>query len=238
MHQRGIEPGHIAGFHTWITLGRRVRKGETALKVLAPIKLKDRTEQNAEPAETDKPRVFFKTAFVFDVSQTDQQPGADPIPLDPPSEPLTGDTHAHLLAPLARHAGTLGYTVAFESIPGAVGGWCDPVRKRIVVDADAPPNAQVRTLVHETVHAHGVDYQKYSRPQAEVIVDTTTLVVLSGLGLDTSGETIPYVAGWGENGALEAVTEFAQLIDTLARRVENAISDTNDQPDPAAQATR
>ena len=57
-----------------------------------------------------------------------------------------------------------------------------------------------------------------------MIVDTTTLVVLGGLGLDISGETVPYVAGWGEDGALEAVTEFAQLIDTLARRVEAALT--------------
>jgi len=57
-----------------------------------------------------------------------------------------------------------------------------------------------------------------------VIVDTTTLVVLGGLGLDVSGETVPYVAGWGEDGALEAVTEFAQLIDALARRVDAALT--------------
>jgi hypothetical protein len=33
--------------------------------------------------------------------------------------------------------------------------------------------------------------------------------VLGDLGLDVSGETVPYVAGWGEDGALEAVTQFA-----------------------------
>jgi hypothetical protein len=61
-----------------------------------------------------------------------------------------------------------------------------------------------------------------------VIVDTATLVVLGAVGLDTSGETVPYVVGWGETGALEAVTEFAQLIDTLARRVEAAIAPIDD----------
>jgi hypothetical protein len=78
------------------------------------------------------------------------------------------------------------------------------------------------------IHALGVDYQSYPRPHAEVIVDTTTLVVLGGLGLDVSGETVPYVAGWGEDGALDAVTEFAQLIDDLARRVESALSAAGD----------
>ena len=100
--------------------------------------------------------------------------------------------------------------------------------RRIVIDVDVPANAQVRTLVHEVTHALGVDYAKYSRAQAEVIVDTTTLIVLSGVGLDMSGETIPYVAGWGESGALEAVTEFAQLIDGLARRIDQALGDPDD----------
>ena len=49
---------------------------------------------------------------VFDVSQTEPLPGVDPAPLDPPGEPVTGDSHAGLLAPLERHAGSLGYKSA------------------------------------------------------------------------------------------------------------------------------
>jgi hypothetical protein len=62
------------------------------------------------------------------------------------------------------------------------------------------------------------------------------VVVLGGLGLglDVSGETIPYVAGWGEDGALDAVTQFAQLIDDLARRIEAALSTTRDNQETAA----
>jgi hypothetical protein len=76
--------------------------------------------------------------------------------------------------------------------------------------------------------------QHYPRAHAEVIVDTTTLIVLGGLGLDVSGETVPYVAGWGENGALDAVTQFAKLIDDLARRVEAALSTAGDTQPTAA----
>jgi hypothetical protein len=54
--------------------------------------------------------------------------------------------------------------------------------------------------------------------------------VLGGLGLDVSGDTVPYIAGWGEDGALDAVTQFAQLIDDLARRVEAALSAAGDTP--------
>ncbi len=217
-HQRGIEPQRVAGFRAWLKAGT-VRSQRRGRDPDPPVTVNDRDPVTA--AEKIEPRVFFKTTFVFDVSQTEPLPGADPASLEPPRQPLTGDSHAHLLAPLQAFAGSLVYAVAFEPIPGSAGGWCDTASKRIVVDADAPANARVRTLVHETIHALGVDYQRYTRAQAEVIVDTTTLIVLSAAGLDTSGETIPYVAGWGEHGALEAVTEFAHLIDTLGRRVAN-----------------
>jgi N-terminal domain of anti-restriction factor ArdC len=220
-HQRGIAPTRIAGFRTWLKLGRVVRKGETALRILAPVPVKRRDEQTGE--ESEERRVLFRTAFVFDVSQTDVVDGAEPAALEPPRQPLSGDSHAHLLAPLRGFAESLGYSVSFETIDGSVGGWCDPKAKRIVVDADVPANAQLRTLIHETAHALGIGYGRYSRPQAEVMVDTATLVAASAVGLAVDGETVPYVSGWGEDGALEAVTEFAETIDQVARRIEDVL---------------
>ena len=64
-------------------------------------------------------------------------------PLEPPTEPLTGDSHAHLLEPMRAFAESLGFTVSFESIPGATGGWCDHTARRIVVDSGQPANAQL-----------------------------------------------------------------------------------------------
>lgn len=220
-HQRGIVPTRIAGFRTWLKLGRCVRKGEVALRVLAPVTVKDRDEQAGE--ETETRRVFFKTAFVFDVSQTAVLDGAEPVPLEAPHQPLAGDSHAHLLAPLRAFAESLGYSVSFETIEGSAGGWCDPRAKRILVDDSAPVNAQLRTLIHECAHALGIGYDRYSRAHAEVMVDTVTLVAASAVGLAVDGETIPYVSGWGEQGALDAVTEFAETIDRVARRIENVL---------------
>jgi N-terminal domain of anti-restriction factor ArdC len=220
-HERGIAPTRIAGYRTWLKLGRCVRKGEVALRILAPVAVKDREGVTGE--ETDQRRVFFKTAFVFDISQIEILDGAAPLALEPPHEPLTGDSHAHLIDPMRAFAESLGYAVSFETIEGSAGGWCDPKRKRIVVDADVPANAQLRTLIHECAHALGIDYQRYPRAQAEVMVDTATLIAASAVGLAVDGETIPYVAGWGESGALEAVSEFADTIDQVAGRLENVL---------------
>ncbi len=57
-----------------------------------------------------------------------------------------------------------------------------------------------------------------------MLVDTVTYVVCGSAGLDVSGESIPYVAGWGEDGALAAIREYAETIDGIARRIEGAIA--------------
>jgi hypothetical protein len=111
------------------------------------------------------------------------------------------------------------------------GGWCDPTRCEIVV-ADGPANRQVRTLVHEISHAHGLGYAEWGRERSEVLVDSITVCVLGSVGLDVSGESVPYIAGWGEEGALDAIREYAQTIDMVARRIENAL----DPDRPAADA--
>ena len=209
----------VAGFRAWLELGYQVRKGEKAIWILAPLKIKERDSMGGE--ETGETRTLFRAVPVFDRAQVTA--GEHAAPLEPPVEPLSGDSHEHLLPPLERFAGSLGFTVSFELIDGPAGGWCDYQRERIVVDADQPANARVRVLIHEIAHAMGVDYQQYSRAQAEVIVDTVSFVVGSSVHLDLGGETITYVAGWGENGALEAVTEFAATIDRMARQIEQAL---------------
>ena len=51
-----------------------------------------------------------------------------------------------------------------------------------------------------------------------------TYICCAPVHLDVSGESIPYIAGWGEKGALDAIRDYAQTIDTLARRIEDALN--------------
>ena len=82
-HERGIVPERVAGFRTWLKLGRCVRKNEKALRILAPVTVKERDQQGEETGER---RVFFKTAFVFELSQTEPLPAVEPVSLEPPRE--------------------------------------------------------------------------------------------------------------------------------------------------------
>jgi hypothetical protein len=214
----------VAGFKAWLELGYCVRKGEHAIWIFAPVPTRRRDKEPSDAADDQQPRVRFRAVPVFDRCQVEQLEGREPAPLEAPSEPLTGDSHAHLIEPAAAYARSLGYAVAFQATPAGTGGWCDRANHRIVVNADAPPNGQLRILVHETEHALGIDYHAYTRHQAEVMVDTITYIVCAGLGLAIDGESVPYVAGWGEDGALDAVSRFAATIDQLARQIENAIT--------------
>jgi len=224
---------YVAGFRAFLALNRCVRKGERAIRILAPMSVRVRDGEAAAHAadagEQQARRTVFRSVAVFDVSQTNPLPGTEPIDLSPPGEPIAGDSHAYLLAPLEDLAMELGFSVSHRPVEGSAEGWCDSANRMIVVNNLISANARVRVLVHEIAHALGVGYEDYGRRRAEVLVDTVTFVVCGSVGLDTSGSSVPYVAGWGESGELEAIQGFAETIDKLARRIEDALS-TDDAP--------
>jgi antirestriction protein ArdC len=209
------EATQVAGFRAWQQLGRQVRKGERSIRILAPMSVKERDGQGEETGERV---IFFRAVPVFDVAQTD----GEPLP-EPPCEAITGDSHAAYIEQLESHASDLGYAVERELLDHGHGGYCDPQHKRIVLSAHLESaNARVRVLVHELAHAHGVGYKDYGREDAEVIVETAAVIVCGALGLDTSGESIPYIAGWGEANDLEAIGKYAATVDEIASQLEAA----------------
>jgi hypothetical protein len=235
---------YVAGFRAFLELNRCVRKGERAIRILAPMSLRVRstdppqTQEGTSPEQPVK-RTFFRVVSVFDVSQTEPLPNTDPVPLEPPSEPITGDSQVHLLPVLEDLACALGYEVSRHPlIDDSADGWCDFKAARIVVNSALAANGQVRVLVHEIAHVLGITYADYGRRRSEVLVDTITYIVCSSVGLDTGGSSIPYVAGWGAGGALDAIREFAQTIDRLSRRIEDVIQPQGARAGaPASQVT-
>jgi hypothetical protein len=98
----------VAGFKAWLRLGYCVRKGEKAIRIVAPMPIKDRDSDSDDASETC---VFFKGISVFDRRQVAPIDGIEQASLEPPCEPLTGDSHAWLLEPLAAFARSLGFEV-------------------------------------------------------------------------------------------------------------------------------
>lgn len=60
-----------------------------------------------------------------------------------------------------------------------------------------------------------------------------TYIVCGSAGLDVSGDSVPYIAGWGEHGALDAIRQYAETIDGIARRIETAIREADEPPGDA-----
>jgi antirestriction protein ArdC len=174
-------------------------------------------ERDESGQETGERVVFFRSVPVFDIAQTD----GEPLP-EVPREPIAGDSHAAFLEPLTAHARSLGFRVEREPLEHA-GGYCDHKARRIVVSSSlCSVNAEVRVLVHELAHAHGVSYRDFGRADAEVIVETAGTIVCGSIGLDTSGEAIPYLAEWGEANDLAAIRSYAATVDEIARELERA----------------
>ena len=232
------DASYVAGFRAFLQLNRCVRKGERAIRILAPMSVRHRDAEQAERSvtnESERPRrTVFRAVPVFDVSQTDGLPGAEPVSLQSPCQPIQGDTHTHLLPALEQLAVELGYSVARRPLDGPADGWCDAHKREIVVNEELPANAQVRVLVHEIAHALGVGYSDYGRRRAEVLVDTATFIVCGAVGLDTSHSSVPYVAGWGESGELDAIRGYAVTIDKIARRIEDSLRHESEHPQQPA----
>jgi hypothetical protein len=101
--QQAPQATQVAGFKAWQQLGRQVRKGERAIRIMAPMLVK---RENPETGE-DERATFFRAVPVFDVSQTD----GEPLP-EAPCEPITGDSHEPYIGPLTEHARSLGFSSA------------------------------------------------------------------------------------------------------------------------------
>lgn len=56
----------VHGFKTWLGQGRCVRKGEKGIQILAPA---GKIEE--DKLTGDKEKMFFRVAYIFDISQTD-----------------------------------------------------------------------------------------------------------------------------------------------------------------------
>ena len=67
-HRRRITPTYIAGFRAFLQLNRCVRKGERAIRILAPVAVKERDEHGEE---TGAKRIFFRTGRIFSSASTD-----------------------------------------------------------------------------------------------------------------------------------------------------------------------
>jgi len=227
----------VAGFHKWKKeLGRTVKKGEKAIKILAPAPYKKkvmmtRIDPNTHQPIFDKDGVpvkeekeitvqAFKIASVFDVSQTEGRE----IPTIGVHE-LTGSVEQYSVFFDAIKK-TSPVPVEFENIRSGARGYYHQVEKRIAIQFGMSEMQNMKTLIHEIAHArlHAIDKDNPpenppDRYTKEVQAESVAYTVCQHYGLDTSNYSFGYIAGWSEGKDLPELKASLETIRTASHEL-------------------
>jgi len=226
----------VAGFRTWQSLGRQVRKGERGIAILAPCTYRPKVANRVEPAAPagqelastcsggvapdagGKKQVRgFRVVHVFALSQTEGAPLPDVAPTL-----LVGQAPAGLWDALEGQVLGHGYTV-HRGDTGRANGWTDPTTRTVRVSGGVDDAQAVKTLLHELAHieaGHVGDLPTYAtcRGRCEVEAESVAYVVATAQGMHASGYSFAYVAGWA-GGDLSIVRQAADTVTQTARRI-------------------
>jgi hypothetical protein len=103
----------VAGWRGWNELGRRIKQGEKGILIFAPILAEPKKpansdgESNGEAAEPQQELLGFRQVRVFDVSQTEGEPG-------PANDLFSALEPSEVLAKLTEFAGSQGFQIEYS----------------------------------------------------------------------------------------------------------------------------
>ena len=233
----------VAGYNKWRDdFHRNVKKGEKAIKILAPAPFKAKKEvqkldaqgrpvmgKDGKPVtEVQEIQVpAFKIVSVFDVSQTE----GEPLPSIGVEE-LTGsvERYGEFFKALEQ---TSPVPIGFEDIPGGSHGYYHLTEKRIAIQENMSELQTLKTAIHEIAHAklHAIDpeapaAEQQNRPDSrtrEVQAESVAYTVCQHYGLDTSDYSFGYVAGWSSGKDLKELRASLETIRATAHELITTI---------------
>lgn len=190
---------HVAGYNAWLSMGRHVKQGESAIRIIAPCRV--------VLEETGQTVTRYKRVSVFDVSQTE----GDPLPELNVLPDLDGDCPFLEQAENGLCQAT-GYKVFRKSLNEDSKGFCNYLFKAIVLDSNLSDLQAFQSLIHEMAHVylHGPlfsldtpsDFERLliqKRSLRETEAEAVSYLVCARFGLDCSGHSFPYIARWKKN---------------------------------------
>jgi antirestriction protein ArdC len=136
----------VAGMHAWNQLGRRVKKGEKGIRILAPIigteRKKDEEAERDITKQNTRILVGFRNAYVFDVEQTE---GTE-LPTMREIHGAVGENRDRLISFIETQGIELSFT---EKIAPALGM---SYGGKIAILPGQSQAEEFSTLVHELAH--------------------------------------------------------------------------------------
>jgi antirestriction protein ArdC len=210
---------HVAGFRTWQKLGRYVKKGEHGIAIMAPIVWRRRVtltnEQDDRRDGEEETALAFKTAYVFDISQTDGKPL-------PEFARTQGDPGVYTER-LERFVSSKGIKLERSQLRIAEGV---SIGGTIVLKAGLAPADEFSVLVHETAHAM-LHLDPANRPKDKAIreaeAEAVAFVVCQGIGLDTNTASSDYIQLY--DGKKETLMASLERIQRTAAEVLGVVMD-------------
>jgi hypothetical protein len=208
----------VAGFQTWKSMGRYVKRGEKGIAIFAPLTRKMKTTDIDGNEFTFSRLCGFKVVYTFDIAQTD---GAS-LP-EAPIKLLDMTGVEGLTQSVLGIADKLGVTVQFGDAGGS-NGYFERDTRRIVIESGNPPAQQLKTLVHEYAHSilHAQWQPDVPREQKEVEAESAAYVVCNYFSLDSADYSLAYVAGWSGSDP-EEILHYAARIQQAATTIIDLI---------------
>jgi antirestriction protein ArdC len=211
----------VAGFHTWKSLGRHVKKGERGVMIMAPMVRTKRAKSEGKVVTIDaesETYVTFRPVYVFDQSQTE----GDPLP-DLHSTRVEGDATVYLER-LTKHVTDSGIALEFgDPTMGADGR---SYGGKIVIKAGMTEAETLSVLVHEVAHErlHRGDRRKNTtKTVRETEAEAVAHVVCSSLGFATNGAAEIYIGLY--EGDADLLMASLNLVQKTATDILVAIAD-------------
>jgi hypothetical protein len=214
----------VAGLYAWNQLGRKVKKGERGIRILAPVigvkRKKDAEAEKDIRTQNQAVLVGFRSAYVFDVSQTEgkELPGL--------SERVTGNVGEYrerLLDFLAAQGIRLEFK---ESIAPALGM---SYGGRIAILPGQGAAEEFSTLVHELAHEmlHKAERRTATtKTVRETEAEAIAFVVGKTIGLSTGRVSADYIHLYHGNAAL--LTESLEVIQRTSAVILSALESKAD----------
>jgi antirestriction protein ArdC len=201
---------YVAGFRTWSNLGRFVRKDEKGILILAPMTKRIAQEDACQREIEATCIVGFRSAYVFDVSQTDGAPL-------PSLGTVSGDPGIHL-ARLMEYASSEGISVGHSSDIAPARGVS--LGRKILLLPDMAPAEEFATLAHEVGHElmhRGERRTATTKTIRETEAEAVAYIVCSAVELQTSSASQDYITLY--NGDSAVLLESLALIQEAATKI-------------------
>ena len=201
----------VAGFQTWKSLGRFVKKGERGIRIFAPIIRKVEEEKNGVTEQVSRP-VGFRSIAVFALEQTD----GEPLPEIDSNATEGGE---ELLPRLEAATASLGIQLVYKAIPGAAEGLSKG--GLIEIEETLSTAARCGVIVHELAHEllHKEKRKETTRQQRELEAESVSFAVLARYGIHS--ESRFYLASYDVTA--EMLTASLQTISQTAKRIISVI---------------